>query len=78
MDHRKIDVNDSIDQIREALEELIGPDPASALQRFEGYFEELRDNLDDIDCAILDVLLARNVPEARSIAMRFQAHCAEE
>jgi hypothetical protein len=76
MEHRKIDVQDFIDKVHAELISWNDWDDQEE-RKFDHWFSELRDNLDDTDCAIMDVLLAKNIEDAKSIAGGFQATCKE-
>jgi hypothetical protein len=76
MEHRKIDVDNFIECVYKELETWNDWD-GQERRKVDHWFEDLRNDLDDIDCAILDVLLAKNIDEAKSIAESFRATCQE-
>jgi hypothetical protein len=74
MEHRKVDVSDFADKVYGELRTWNDWDD-QAEHKFDEWFQELRDNMDDLDCAIFDVLLAASVEDAESIAEGFRATC---
>lgn len=76
MEHRKIDVDNFIESVYKELETWNDWDEQER-RKVDHRFEDLRNDLDDIDCAVLDVLLAPNLKEAKSIAESFRAICQE-
>jgi hypothetical protein len=69
MRHREVDVNNCIERVYDAL----GVPAGTWLKnvKFVRHIEELRADLDDIDIAIIDVLLANSKADAESIVAAF-------
>jgi hypothetical protein len=71
MEYRAIDVKDFTERVYAELETWREWDD-DASGTFNRWFSAFRDGLDDVDCAIIDVLLAKGLADARSIVGGFR------
>jgi hypothetical protein len=70
MEHRKVDVNDFSALVFAELETW-GEWDSEKSSLFRRWTQDLRDKLDDIDHAMIDVVLATDLLDARSILNGF-------